>query len=277
VTQRHGAAGDDAGSFPGTTSAERVADVLLAFGRGGSSIGVTALSRDLGLSKAVVYRILQSLRSRGFVGLDPELREYRLGPSATALGARAVRQLDLRDVAREPLMRLRDETGETTTLSVLAGQHRAYVDQYESPQEIRMTVELSRLYPLHAGSSSRAMLAHLPPAQIDRIIDSGLGQITGETIVRPDVLRASLAEVRANGYATSRGERQAGAGSVAAPVFDARGVVGAISVCGPVLRFDRETVERYVPAVLAAARRISAALGAVEGAGDPERGGVGAR
>lgn len=257
----------------GTTSAERVADVLLAFGRGGSSIGVSALSRELGLSKTVVHRILQSLRSRGFVELDPQLREYRLGPSATALGARAVRQLDLRDVAREPLMRLRDATQETTTLSVLAGRHRAYVDQYESPREIRMTVELSRLYPLHAGSSSRVMLAYLPDSESDGIVAAGLGQITDETIVEPDRLRDSLAEVRAQGYATSRGERQAGAGSVAAPIFDARGVVGAISVCGPLARFDGETVLRYAPAVIAAAHEISTALGATD-APNHDKGGV---
>jgi DNA-binding IclR family transcriptional regulator len=259
VTTAQGADGS------GTTSAERVADVLLAFGRGRASIGVSALSRELGLSKTVVHRILQSLRSRGFVELDPQLREYRLGPAATALGARAVRQLDLRDVAREPLMRLRDATGETTTLSVLAGQNRAYVDQYESPREIRMTVELSRLYPLHAGSSSRAMLAFLPRSESDRIIGAGLGQITGETIVQPDALRRNLAEVRARGYATSRGERQAGAGSLAAPLFDARGVVGAISVCGPLARFDPETVRRYAPALVAAAHEISTALGAAGG------------
>lgn len=249
----------------GTTAAERVADVLLAFGRSNPTVGVTALSRELGLSKAVVYRILQSLRSRGFVEYHPDLREYGLGPSATALGTRAVRGLDLRDVARAPLIRLRDQTGETTTLSVLAGRYRAYVDQYESPQEIRMTVELGRMYPLHAGSSSRAILAYLPQAVVDRILETGLSQITAETIVQPDPLRRSLATVRTNGYATSRGERQAGAGSVAAPIFDARGIVGAISVCGPLARFDPKIVRGYAPAVIEAAREISVAMGWLEG------------
>ena len=41
----------------GTEAAERVADVLLAFSHCESSMGVSALARELSLSKAVVHRI----------------------------------------------------------------------------------------------------------------------------------------------------------------------------------------------------------------------------
>src|SRR5690606_7589767 len=83
----------------GTESAERVADVLLAFSHGNGSMGVSKLARELALSKAVVHRILQSLVSRDLISFNPANREYSLGPSATVLGARALRQLDLRTVA----------------------------------------------------------------------------------------------------------------------------------------------------------------------------------
>lgn len=249
-------------SSTGTEAAERVADVLLAFSRGGRTLGISALSRELALSKAVVYRILQSLLSRGLVDFDPISREYGLGPSAIALGARALRYLDLRDVARADLLWLRDLTRETTTLSLLAVDRRTYVDQYESPQEIRMEVELGRPYPLYAGASSRAILAFLPEPEVERVLQGGLEPLTEETIVAADKLREGLAEVRRNGYATSRGERQAGAGSVAAPVFSADGrVTGSISVCGPLARFDADAIDRYIPLVTEAAANISRKLG----------------
>jgi DNA-binding IclR family transcriptional regulator len=45
-------------------------------------------------------------------------------------------------------------------------------------------------------------------------------------------------------------------------VFDIDGgVVGSISVCGPVDRFDDAAVARYLPIVRSAAREISRALG----------------
>ncbi|MGH3366046.1 MAG: IclR family transcriptional regulator [Nocardioidaceae bacterium] len=246
----------------GTEAADRVADVLALFTTGPASLGVSEIARELGLSKAVVHRILQSLASRSFVAVDARTRGYRLGPSALAVGARALRDFDLRNVARPILGRLRDETRETTTVSALLRGSRVYLDQYASPQEIKMTVELGRPHPLHAGATSRAMLAFLPEEAWDGVIEAGLPRLTPETIDDPRTLRRRLVAVRSRGYATSRGERQPGAGSVAAPVFGVDGeVVGAISACGPVARFDRAAIERYVPLVTAAAAKISHGLG----------------
>lgn len=249
-------------SSVGTVAAERVADVLLGVAEREGQVGISALARDLGLSKAVVYRILQSLVSRGLVEFDLATREYALGPSAAVLGARSLRQLDLRDAARDELLRLRDLTGETTTLSLLAVDRRTYVDQYESAQEIKMTVELGRLHPLYAGASSRAILAFLPEAERDRVVGGSLNRLTDETILDAGELRRRLDEIRQTGFASSRGERQSGAGSVAAPVFRSDGrVTGSISVCGPLARFDQEVVARYAPAVVTAAAAISRRLG----------------
>lgn len=246
----------------GTEAAARVADVLLMFAGGPPALGVSEIARGLGLSKAVVHRILQSLASRSLVRPDPGTREYRLGAGAIALGARAMRDFDLRAAARSALRRLRDVTRETTTLTVLVQESRVYLDQYESLQEIKMTVGLGSRYPLHAGASGRAILAFLPDDLVERVIASGLATLTPETIADPDELRRRLMATRVSGWAASRGERQHGAGSVAAPVFGMDGdVVGSISVCGPVSRFDRKAVDRYVPLVCSTAAEISTALG----------------
>ncbi|MGH3682556.1 MAG: IclR family transcriptional regulator domain-containing protein, partial [Natronosporangium sp.] len=64
------------------------------------------------------------------------------------------------------------------------------------------------------------------------------------------------------GYAVSIGERQPGAGSVAAPVRQADGsAFGSISLCGPADRFDDELRRRYGWLVAATAAEISAAIG----------------
>ncbi|MGN6245561.1 MAG: IclR family transcriptional regulator [Motilibacteraceae bacterium] len=256
------------GDAAGTEAAARVADVLLMFATGPSALGVSEIARELHLSKAVVHRILQSLASRALVRVDAETRGYQLGPGAVALGARAMRDFDLRRVARQPLRELRDATRETTTLSALVRGSRLYLDQYESPQEIKMTVGLGRPHPLYAGASSRAILAFLPEEVLEQVLAQGLERLTPETLDDPADLRRQLTATRTSGYATSRGERQHGAGSVAAPVFGMDGdVVGSISVCGPITRFDAAAVARYVPLVQATAERISRGMGWA-GAGD---------
>ncbi|WP_433616549.1 IclR family transcriptional regulator [Dactylosporangium sp. CA-139114] len=246
----------------GTEAATRVADVLLLFTDGPDRLGVTAIARSLDLSKAVVYRILQTLVERRLLVSDPASRAYHLGPAAAALGARALRESQLRSVAMPTLRELHLDTGETTTVSARVHGGRVYLDQVECTREIKMTVEIGRRYPLHAGSSSTCILAFLPPAEQEAVLSGELPSLTGRTVTDAERLRERLVTIRAEGLANSEGERQEGAGSVAAPVFDIDGtVVGAISVCGPAHRVDAAARERFGPMVRAAADRISRALG----------------
>lgn len=240
----------------GTEAAARVADVLLLFTGGRTYLGVSTIGRELGISKAVVYRILQSLVSREVLVTDPD--GYRLGPAAVALGASALRRSDARTAAAPVLRRLRDETGETTTLSGLVGDERVYLDQFESGAEIKMTVEAGRRFPLHAGSSGKAILAHLPEDRRAAVLSGELGALTERTVTDRAALRDELAAIAEDGVAVSLGERQVGAGSVAAPLIGPDGEVhGAISVCGPEHRFSPDKIERYRELVRAATAEIA--------------------
>lgn len=250
------------GSVGGTVAADRVADVLLTFAGTEGCLGVSEISRHLNLSKAVVHRILRSLVSRRLLALDEEGNGYRLGSASATLGARAVRDMNIRECALPLLHRLREESGETATVSELVGVSRVYLDQVPSRREIKMTVELGRPFPLHAGASSRAILACGPTALRRQILDGPLEALTPKTIVDREQLRSELVRNAQEGAAVSYGERQPGAASVAAPLLAADGfALGAISVCGPVDRFSDEVVRELCPRVLGAAREASQKLG----------------
>ncbi|WP_435741900.1 IclR family transcriptional regulator [Nocardioides sp. SYSU DS0663] len=250
--------------YGGTESADRVADVLLLFAQADRPLGVTEIARTLSLSKAVVHRILQSLTSRSLVLALAENSTYALGPAAATLSMKAWSQLDLRSLAAPILRKLRDDTRETTTLSVLVGHQRIYLDQFESPQEVKMVVDLGPRLPLHSGASSRVILAHLPQAVIDHAVEQLLE--VDPDVDAEDYLRR-LAEIRRSGYAVSLNERGTGAASIAAPFFDAAGnVLGSISSSGPVFRYGEEGHEDHVRLVISAARAITAQLGSRAGA-----------
>jgi IclR family acetate operon transcriptional repressor len=240
----------------GTESATRVADVLLVFTAKEGWVGVTELATALNLNKAVVHRILRSLESRQLVVADGVQGRYSLGPAAAAMGARALRNLDLRQFALPVLRRLQSETNETATVSTLVGLARVYLDQVVSQQEIKMTVELGRPFSLVLGASSRALLsASAPDLRSQAIEAAGLSAAEGAALER------ELDVIAAVGFAHSSGERQPGAASVAAPVLGPDGhPLGAISVCGPTIRFDDAAVGRYGPLIRAAAAEVSAGL-----------------
>jgi DNA-binding IclR family transcriptional regulator len=251
-----------AGSTAPNESAGRVVDVLLRFIDGAETIGVSQLARDMAVSKAVVHRALQTLASRQLVAFDAPTRQYKLGPSAAALGVRALRDSDLRTASKPHLADLSAATGETVTLTGLIAGGRVYLDEVVGPQEISMTVEIGRRYPLHAGSSGKAILAFLPREDQEALLAGPLEAVTPLTIVDAADLRDELTGIRERGFAISSGERLPDAGSVAAPIFDFDGIpIGSISVCGPRYRVTREFVDSVAPQVVATAAAVSRELG----------------
>jgi DNA-binding IclR family transcriptional regulator len=241
---------------------ERAVDVLFLFTDDDrASLGVTEISNDLGISKAVVHRILTSLRDRDLVIADPNTRKYSLGPAVLTLAASYFDQLDVRPMAIEAMERLSQETSETATLSIRNGFQRIYVEQVTPPLEVRMTVRTGRPYPLHAGSSSKAFLAFLSQAEQDEFFATqALDPLTAATVTDVAAFRRELDQIRQQGFATSLGERQAGAASVAAPVFDREGPVAVISVCGPLERL-RDRIAEIAVLVLDETRSLSTRLG----------------
>ena len=222
-------------SVGGTESTSRVADVLLLFVEGPSTLGVTRIARELGLSKAVVHRILQSLAGRDMVVLDPVSREYRLGPLVAALGARALRESDLRTAALPLLRRLRDETRETATLSTPVPHGRVYLDQVVGLHEIKMTVELGLRVPV-ARRQLGEVHARPPrpraPRRGPRRRSRSRSRRTPRWTRRP-ALRAGRVRRPAVGGLGRRAPGRRRLGGRTRLRRRRRRVQGAISVCGP--------------------------------------------
>ncbi len=249
----------------GVATIERAADVLFLFADAPDTLGVTDIANELGISKAVVHRIVTSLCDRGLVIADPETRRYGLGPGVLQLASTYLERLDVRSIAVDAMHRLSRKTNETATLSVLHGDERVYVDQVTPAREVKMTVQVASAFPLHAGASSKAFLAWMGDEEIDRYLaNHRLDALTDLTIVSETELRSDLQRIRQQGFAVSLGERQTGAGSVAAPILDHTGQpVAVISICGPVERF-RDEVASSAAALVEATRELSARMGARE-------------
>jgi len=250
-----------------TTSRSGLARALAVIGtlagHAPEAMGVSAIARELGLSKTVAHRMLKELAALDFLAFDEVTKRYRLGRGALQVGMAALRGLDVPRVARPHLQRLVQLTGETATLSARQGAARVYIDQVLSPHEIRMSVALGTAHALHAGSSSKAILAALSDDEIDEYLQGHpLDAVTDRTITSVTGLRAELDTIRERGYAASEGERQYGAGSVAAAVLLADGgVFGAVSLCGPLDRFAANAQAEHGALVVAAAHKISLELG----------------
>jgi IclR family acetate operon transcriptional repressor len=248
-----------ASATPSTTL--RVIDVLLAFTEGETWHRLTDLAAATGLTKPVVHRILQTMMQRELVIADEASHRYRLGPAAYRLGSAMARQSELRTAALPIMTRLSDLTQETINLSARLGLRRVYVDQVESSQPIRITIQVGQQVSLSIGASGHAILAHLTPAEIDDVLAEPIRALTPATVTDPDLTRQRLETIRQRGWSRSEAERIPGSSSVAAPIFDTHGeILGAISVGALASRMDDTRAAEVGRAVVEASREITTRL-----------------
>lgn len=237
-------------------------DVLATSVQGRS---LAELVEQLGLARSTVYRILNSLVVYGVVEKDAQHPIYRLGPKLSELARLLEPHRDraaLSDVAAPVMDALVHRLSEACKLSVPDGDEVLTVRVAQSPAEYGLAVRVGHRAPIQAGGSSKAILAHMPASEIERILGSSLKSYTPFTITDPDMMREILGQIRRLGYAEDNSEITLGVHSVAAPVFGADGVVlGALGV--PYLGDPLpERLRSIRQAVIEAARTISISMGA---------------
>jgi len=203
-----------------------------------NEIGVTELAALVKVDKSNASRLLQTLQRFDYVRRIPATGRYGLGPAVVHLAQGFLRGFELREMMRPYLRRLYEATHETVTLVVEQGLRAIFVDKLESPHSLRTHVEIGQTIPMHAGSTSKALMAHLPRARQLEILESaGMPRLTENTIVDRNELFVHLEEVRRRGYAISVEETGYGAGGVAAAVLNSkREPVAAIGVGWPIAR-----------------------------------------
>ncbi len=228
--------------------------------------GVTSLSREIGLTKSNVHRLLTTLASRGYVRRIDGNSNYELTSKIWELGVLVRSRMDLVKVSRQAMAALADSTGEAVHLSALDGYEVLYLDKIESRQPIAAYTRVGGRAPAWAVATGKAMLAHTVSGA--GVLASSLERFTPATLANVASLDREFATIRVQGYAVNRGEWREGVFGIAAPVWDATGqVVGAIGISGPGTRFKPRQIKPWAAAVVAAAASISRALGGSAGHG----------
>jgi DNA-binding IclR family transcriptional regulator len=249
---------------PGRLSSVTTALRLLkAFSEKDDEIGISTLSKRLGIAKSTVHRLAVTLVSEGMLEQDPESGKYRLGIALFGLGALVRRRMNVSTQARPYLFALREKTNETVHLAILDGSEIMYVYNLESSQAIRMRSDLGVRKPAYCTAEGQAILAFQPAETVERIIREGLLPRTPQTITDPTRLMRTLDAIRQRGCAIEDEESEIGMRCIAAPIRnDAGEVVAAVAVAGPASRLSKKTIADFIPHVIESADRISARLGA---------------
>jgi DNA-binding IclR family transcriptional regulator len=241
-------------------SVERAFVVLRAVATGPA--GVTELARRVELPTSTVARLLGTLEALGAVSRVDDGVSYRVGPTMADLAASVDRSAGLVLLARVFLTELAQRVGETAGLAVRDGDQILYLDHVECSNQVQVRDWTGARLPLHVVSSGLVVLAQLPPAELDALLDQPLEAYTRRTTTDPAQLRRRLEDIRRDGYAWTAEEFHAGITSVAAPVVSpSGGVVAALHCHGPSYRFPAPgTQDDVAAAVVDVARRLASRL-----------------
>ncbi len=226
--------------------------------------GVRNLSAHLAFSPATVQRILQTLKTHGFVLQDSKNQQYRLGNVFFQFMDTLQHSRPVARSAQPFMERLLTRTLETVHLNAIDKMDRLCIDTLESPRRLKASMPIGNRSPLHAGASSKCLLAFASRDFIDHYLQTtSLENVTGDTITDKAALRDELFKVARQGYAASLGERTPGLGSISAPILNHRGIVAAaMSLAIPEIRYkDDDHRERCLKELLATAEELSEIMG----------------
>ncbi len=216
-------------SPPGSTAAETSQTLdrglailqLLASPERAGGLTITELAAELGVGRAVVYRLVATLDVRDFVSRGQDGR-VRLGLGLPRLSM-AVRPM-LVGAATPVLRELADRSGATAHLTIVEGTEALALAVVEpSWTDFHVGYRVGSRHPLDQGAAGRAILS---------------------------------ARAGSTAYTLTGGELQAGAHGIAAPVVDVPGLEASVGI----VSMTTLDADRHGAQVVSAARRVAAAL-----------------
>ncbi|AVS74366.1 IclR family transcriptional regulator [Paracidovorax cattleyae] len=230
-------------------TADRVLQVLAALAQQGKASSAAELMAHTGLARSTLYRQLARLKRWGFV-LESD-GCYAPGPLSLQLALGFDLASHLVRQARPGMVELSQQSHESVGLILAVNDQAICLDMVESHHSLRCSFEKGRSVPLRAGASAKCVLAHLPEAAREAVLDAQWGR---DTPARQSA-RDELDAIRAAGFAVSEGEVDPGVWGCSVPLFGAsRQAAGAITLMAPILRAQGHEQALIRMAVVAAAR-----------------------
>ena len=178
---------------------EKGLDILECLADQGTPLTQAQLARALGKGANELYRMLICLEQRRYIQRDPVSGAYRLTLRLFELSHTHSPWEGLMRAARQPMRELAEKAGESCHLSVLHAGNLLVLAQEESPQQLRISVEVGRAFPLLHTVSGRLLLAYKSGPDVEEILqlDPEASQLNA---VRKAALMQRLNTIRTRGY-----------------------------------------------------------------------------
>ncbi len=203
---------------------------------------LTDLAAELELAKSTVHQQLSALRELGYV--VQEGTQYQVGLKFLDLGEYVRTRKPAYKLAEPLVEELAEKTGERAQFFAQEHGRAIYIHTKQGEHAVQADRRVGKRRYLHSSAGGKAILAQLPEARIEAIIEQwGLPRETDNTHTTRESLFEDLEAIRERGYSQNKAESISGLWSVGVPVMKPDGVpVGAFSISGPRHRMKAERI-----------------------------------
>lgn len=229
-------------------------------------ISISDISRQLGMGKSTVHRLLDTLLCYDFIEKNEETNCYRLGWKLYTIGKVVPQQNQLGNLDNRYLISVAKQTRETVNFGVLRHGEVVIIFQVDGSRDsnLRVNMRPGEIEPVYATALGKVMLSQMEKQEIVDVAQKVLPfkRYTENTIQTVEELLQELETVRKNGYAMDREEFATGLTCMACPIRDFTGkIVAAMSVSMPTVRYCEAAHNDILEVLREAVRRASHDLG----------------
>ncbi len=240
------------------TSLARGLAVIQAFSQRRHHLTISQVSTTTGLSRAAVRRCLYTLAKLGFAGSDDN-RHFFLRPRILALGHSYISSMPLATAAQPVLEHISHLLHESCSIATLDGIDIVYIARANVTRIMSIDLGVGSRLPAFCTSMGRAILANLPPEELDSVLARvEFKRYTERTITNPAKLIQALRQIRRDGYSIIDQELEHGLRSMAVPIQNPSGkVVAALNIGAHAQRVSiQEMQTKFLPHLRAAAQEL---------------------
>ncbi|MFT3688974.1 IclR family transcriptional regulator [Paenirhodobacter sp.] len=246
------------GQAPQMRAVERIAAILGSFSATRPVLTLSEVTREAGLDKNTVRRLLLALCGPGLIVRVGE--GYGLGPAVLRMQPAVAAPRALREASASWLHELTQALGMTSFAWLPDPMGAVCVERARAQRGLFAAAHWSSpgtVLPLNVAAGPRVILAHLSVEAQAEWLAREQPRVTQQSETDPVALRRVAEQIRAEGHAFVADDLVVGLAGLGVPVFDRQGAfAGAISVTAPthVLRDDTQRP-------LAVLRRVAAEVG----------------
>lgn len=238
----------------GTRTVQRSIDIINCFTIDEYELSLTQISERLGLAKSTTSRLLDTLLQNGIVQKNNINFKYTLGYKMYDFGRIAEKNysVEIRELTKPFMEKLRNETEESVTLYMLQNKKRVCIERCSSNQSLSHVVRVGETLPLAVGAGGKALLAFQTNTYIQAIIEK----------LEPSELKEQLIKdlpfIKEKNFALSMDERGAGINAISSAIYDKnKNVTFCLCVSGPNIRFTLDKMESFKDRIKEYAEQIS--------------------